>query len=177
MESIRREDQINYILSHIYNLSVSPLPSSGVVSMNLSEEQTKFFTFGRERDNLFGNQLYLKVLYALLRRYDESVKREEDVKLGVDGLFEYIDSHFSLTNAYGTDYEWLRSLLPENDKNNINALVDAYYIALMIQQSIMTNEERVYQFCVDRASNGANRNEISNAIFSQLAGSVNRGYR
>lgn len=175
MENMMRKGQINTILSYIHGLSISPLQSSGVVSMNLNEEQVKYFTFGKDEQNLFAGVRYKKVLYALLRDYDEAVKRMENVELGADGLFNYIDSHFSITNLSESDYEWIQGLLPNDDKSNNDAVVDAHYIALMIQQSIMTDEERVYQNLVNMANNPSHRESIKNAISNQPSVSVGFG--
>ena len=175
MENMMREKQINTILRHIHDLSISPLQSSGVVSMNLNEEQVKYFTFGKDEQNLFAGARYKKVLFALLRDYDEAVKRVENVGLGADGLFDYIDSHFSITNLSESDYGWILGLLPDRDKGNNEAIVDAYYIVLMIQQSIMTDSEQVYQNLFVLASDNDRRTEIKNAIASQPSVSVGFG--
>ena len=162
-----KQDIVSDILSRLGNLSSSILNSSGIIKLNLKDNDLRQFTFGKNIDELFGQRGYVEVLYALLQKYINYVKYEsnsEKDEFSALGLMDYIDSHLIIDNPNGNDYSWLCSLLPNDSKNNVDVVIDAYYIVLMIEQSLFTDEERVYQYLCGLANDVSKRMSIKNAF-------------
>lgn len=166
-----REQQVNQALYDLGNLSVRYYNSSGIIRENITSEQFKVFSFDLEQNKLFsngqGNGIYKSTLSAVLTDFINKVRYDpkwEKVNLDRDSFFNYFD-YLGIGNpdVFSIDYDKLRSFINVEDKDN-EVLVDVYYILIMIQQSLYTNDQSCYEKLVSDASNLEFRQKLKNAI-------------
>ena len=163
-----REVQVNNVLHFLGNLSSGYYNSLGIVSINLKDEQFKYFSYDIDKSQLFSSELYRAVLVALFTDFINKVKFDEafqEENLDRDSFFEYIDSFKIAGDLNSIDYDKIRNLVPScvNDKE---VLINVYYILRMIQQSLYTNEYENYMHLFAEVNNFDVRNEMRIAIDS-----------